>query len=130
LGGGQKVKLQRGTIALFNLDRPSGGHARRGLRACVVISSADVNSDLRFPFVCVAPLTSTPGRGMLYPSFAPGKNGLTKKSYALLDQLCSVHKRRAQRTFGRLAPSELLAIDEALGVFLGLGERDETVSKT
>jgi mRNA interferase MazF len=62
-------------------------------------------------------------RGLLYPPLAPGKSGLAKKSFALIDHLRSVDKRRVRSVFGELAPEEIAAIDEGLAVFLGLGER-------
>jgi mRNA-degrading endonuclease toxin of MazEF toxin-antitoxin module len=54
---------------------------------------------------------------------APGKSGLAKKSYALIDHLRSVDKRRVRSVFGELAREKIAAIDEGLAVFLGLGER-------
>jgi hypothetical protein len=34
-----------------------------------------------------APITGTPGKGLLYPPLTPGKSGLAKKSFALIDHL-------------------------------------------
>jgi hypothetical protein len=36
-----------------------------------------------------------------------------------------VDKRRIRRVFGELAPEEIVAVDEGLAVFLGLGGRPE-----
>jgi mRNA-degrading endonuclease toxin of MazEF toxin-antitoxin module len=36
---------------------------------------------------------------MLYPRLAPGQSGLSKKSFALIDQLRSIDKRRARHRF-------------------------------
>ena len=76
-----------------------------------------------FSLVCVVPVTGTPGEGLLYPSLAAGKSGLTKRSFALIDHLRSIDKRGIRRVFGELAPEDIEAIDEGLAVFLGLGER-------
>ena len=54
---------------------------------------------------------------------APGQSGLAKKSFALIDHLRSIDKRRIRRVFGELAREEIAAIDEGLAVFLGLGDR-------
>jgi mRNA-degrading endonuclease toxin of MazEF toxin-antitoxin module len=66
------------------------------------------------------PVTGTPGEGALYPELSPGKSGLTKTSYALVDHLRSIDKRRIRRVFGRIAAGELTALDQGLELFLGL----------
>jgi mRNA interferase MazF len=114
------MKLDRGTVLLLELD-PSRGHEQRGVRPCVAVSDPAVNVDQRFPLIAVVPITGTPGTGALYPALSPGKSGLTKASYALVDHLRSVDKRRIRRVFGRVKDDELAAIDEGLELFLGLG---------
>jgi mRNA interferase MazF len=116
------VRLGRGAVVVVELD-PTIGHEQHGVRPCVVVSDPDVISDQRFPLVCVVPVTGTPGEGLLYPPLAPGQSGLAKKSFALIDQLRSIDKRRIRRVFGELAREEITAIDEGLAVFLGLGDR-------
>lgn len=116
------MKLNRGTVVVIELD-PTIGHEQRGLRPCIVVSDPDVISDQRFPLLCVVPITGTPGEGLLYPPLAPGRSGLAKKSFALIDHLRSVDKRRVRRVYGELAHEEISAVDEGLAVFLGLSER-------
>ena len=116
------MKLGRGSIVVVELD-PTFGHEQRSVRQCIVVSDPDVISDQRFPLVCVVPVTGTPGEGLLYPPLAPGQSGLAKKSFALIDHLRSIDKRRVRRVFGELAREEIAAIDEGLGVFLGIGDR-------
>jgi mRNA interferase MazF len=116
------VKLDRGTVILLDLN-PTVGHEQRGVRPCVVVSDPDVVADQRFPLLCVVPVTGTPGEGALYPPLSPGQSGLTKLSYALIDQLRSVDKRRVRRAFGQIDRRELGAVDEGLALFLGLGDR-------
>jgi mRNA interferase MazF len=106
-------------VVLIELD-PTVGHEQRGVRPCVVVSNPDVISDQRFPLICVVPLTGTPGQGLLYPELAPGESGLAKRSFALIDHLRSVDKRRVRKVFGALARREIEAIDEGLAAFLGL----------
>ena len=115
------MRLGRGSVVVIQLD-PTVGREQRGVRPCVVVSDPDVISDQRFPLVCVVPVTGTPGQGLLYPELAPGKSGLAKRSFALIDHLRSVDKRRVRRVFGELARHEIAAIDEGLAAFLGLGE--------
>ena len=116
------MKPERGTVVLLDLD-PAIGHEQRGVRPCVIVSDPDVVSDQRFPLVCVVPVTGTHGEGALYPVLQPGPSGLSKTSYALIDHLRSVDKRRVRRVFGPLARSEVSALDEGLALFLGLAER-------
>lgn len=113
------MTLDRGTVVLVELD-PTIGHEQRGIRPCVMVSDPGVNADQRFPLIAVVPITGTAGEGALYPSLAPGPSGLTKASYALVDHLRSIDKRRIRRVFGQVSPSELASIDQGLELFLGL----------
>jgi hypothetical protein len=83
--------------------RPAGGRYRSNRRQ----QRPDVIADQRFRLVC-----GTPGDGLLYPPLAPGQSGLAKKSFAPIDELRSIDKRRIRRVFGELAPEEMTAIDE------------------
>ena len=114
------MKVGRGSVVIVELD-PTVGHEQHGIRPCVVISDPDVIRDQRFPLVCVVPVTGTPGAGLLYPSLAAGPSGLAKASFALIDQLRSIDKRRIRRVFGEVTSEEIAAIDEGLVAFLGLG---------
>ena len=109
----------RGTVVLVELD-PTVGHEQRGVRPCIAVSDPDVNADQRFPLIAVIPITGTPGEGALYPELGTGKSGLTKISYALIDHLRSIDKRRIRRVFGRVSLAELAVIDQGLELFLGL----------
>jgi len=116
------VTIGRGTVVLAELD-PTIGHEQRGVRPCVIVSDPDVVSNQRFPLVCVVPITGTPGEGLLYQALAPGESGLAKNSFAMIDQLRSVDKRRVRRVFGELSQGEIEAVDEGLAAFLGLTDR-------
>jgi mRNA interferase MazF len=116
------LKLDRGAIILVDLD-PTRGHEQRGQRPCIVVSDPEVGTDQRFPLVCVVPVTGTAGEGALYPPLRPGNSGLKKDSWALVDQLRSVDKRRVRRVFGRITREEMSRVEEGLALFLGLGER-------
>jgi mRNA interferase MazF len=116
------MRLDRGAIVLVKLG-PTIGHEQHGARPCIVVSDPDVIGDQRFPLVCVVPISGTPAEGLLYPPLAPGKSGLVKKSFALIDQLRSIDKRRVRRVFGELSREEIGAIDEGMAIFLGLGDK-------
>jgi mRNA interferase MazF len=122
------MTLGRGAVIVVELD-PAMGHEQRGVRPCIVVSDPDVTSDQRFPLVCVVPVSGTAGEGVLYPPLAPGSSGLTKTSFALIDHLRSIDKRRVRRVFGEINREEMAAIDDGLSMFLGLSDpshkRDE-----
>jgi mRNA interferase MazF len=113
------MKLGRGTVVLIDLD-PTLGHEQRGVRPCVVVSDLAVVADQRYPLLCVVPITGTPGQGALYPLLSPGPSGLAKPSYALIDHLRSIDKRRVRKVFGQLPQAELRSLNEGLSLFLGL----------
>ena len=114
------MTLERGTVVLVELD-PTVGHEQRGVRPCVAVSDPEVNGDQRFPLIAVVPVTRTAGVGALYPALAPGASGLTKPSFALVDHICSIDKRRIRRMFGQVSQADLAKIDQGLELFLGLG---------
>ncbi len=116
------MRIDRGTVVLVELD-PTVGREQRGVRPCVVVSDPAVNAEQRFPLVAVVPVTGTAGEGALYPALAPGASGLTKASFALVDQVRPVDKRRIRRVFGAVAAPELAAVDQGLELFLGLASR-------
>ncbi|HEV7507354.1 MAG TPA: type II toxin-antitoxin system PemK/MazF family toxin [Thermoanaerobaculia bacterium] len=119
MGGHGRVKPGRGIIVVLSLD-PTVGHEQKGVRPCVVVSASEVIAEQRYPLVCVVPITGTPGEGALYPPLKPGASGLGKLSFALIDQLRSVDKRRITRFLGRVSVEELKTIDEGLRLYLGL----------
>lgn len=113
------MTLERGTVVLVELD-PTLGQEQRGVRPCITVSDPAVNADQRFPLIAVVPVTATEGSGALYPALAPGSSGLTKASYALVDHLRSIDKRRIRRIFGQVSLAELARVDQGLELFLGL----------
>jgi mRNA interferase MazF len=115
------VTLDRGAVVLVELDL-TVGREQQGVRPCVAVSDPSVNAAQRFPLIAVVPVTGTAGVGALYPALSPGTSGLTKTSYALIDHLRSIDKRRIRRVYGQLSSSELAGIDQGLELFLGLGK--------
>jgi len=117
--GASEVILHRGSVVLVDLE-PTRGHEQRGTRPCLVVSDPAVAAAQRFPLICVVPLTTAPGHGVLYPSLAAGKSGLKRPSHALLEQIRSIDKRRVLRIYGTITADELAAVDEGLLLYLGL----------
>ncbi len=113
------MKLDRGTLVLVGLD-PTRGHEQRGVSPCIIVSDPEVTEDQRYPLLCVVPLTGRSGQGALYPELAAGSGGLRRRSFALLDQIRTVDKRRVLKIYGRITVQELDAVDEGLRLLLGL----------
>jgi len=111
--------VPRGTVVTLSLD-PTVGSEQRGVRPCVIVSDPDVAGEQRYPLVAVVPLTRTAGEGALYPGLAPGDSGIRSVSFALVDQVRSVDKRRIRGIGRSVAVGELEAIDAGLRLFLGL----------
>ena len=111
--------MKRGTVVLVSLN-PTRGHEQHGARPCVVVTDPAVSSKQRFPMLAVVPLIGTPGEGALYPNLLPGPSGLRQPSWALIDQLRAVDKRRVTKVFGVVSEDEVRDIDEGIRLFLGL----------
>ncbi len=109
----------RGTVVTLSLD-PTVGSEQRGVRPCVIVSDPDVAGEQRYPLVAVVPLTRAPGEGALYPRIEPGDSGIRSVSFALVDQVRSVDKRRIRGIGRSVAPPQMDAIDAGLCLFLGL----------
>ena len=112
-------KVPRGTVVTLSLD-PTVGSEQRGVRPCVIVSDPEVAGEQRYPLVAVVPLTRTPGEGALYPSLEPGDSGIRTVSFALVDQVRSVDKRRVRGIGRRVAQGDMESIDAGLRLFLGL----------
>jgi mRNA interferase MazF len=123
------LNIERGSVVLLDLD-PTRGHEQRGLRPCVVVSDQEVAAEQRFPLIGVVPLTRTAGVGALYPELRPGASGLTSRSFALIDHVRSVDKRRLKRVYGLVEVEELAAIAEGLALFFGLDRPSATRAST
>ena len=105
--------MVRGEV--FRLPAPRGarGHEQRGARFAVVVQ-ADEFLDLSTTLV--AP-TST---GALPASFRPTIRVEDRETRVLVEQTTVVDPQRLGRSAGRLDAPELRAVDEALGLILGL----------
>lgn len=98
----------------------AGGQAYAGKPRPVVILQDD-----RFDAtssVTVCPLTSDPTSARLFrvgiePS---ADNGLRKRSQAMTDKIVTIPRARIRDHIGRLTESEMVALNRAVFVFLGL----------
>lgn len=102
----------------------AGGQAYAGKPRPVVILQDD-----RFDAtssVTVCPLISDPTSARLFRvSIEPSPaNGLRKRSYAMTDKIVTVPKTRIRDCVGRLNESDIVALNRAVFVFLGLAGSD------
>lgn len=111
--------IERGSVILVDLD-PTIGHEQRGLRPCIVVSDDEAVSSQRYPLIAIVPLSARAGEGALYPVVDAGTSGLRQRSWALVDQVRSVDKRRVVRRIGRLEDRARAAVDDGLRLYLGL----------
>lgn len=105
-------------VAKFNIFKvdfnPTIGSEISKVRPCIVVSPDEMNRSLST--VIVVPLTSTPPRTL--PTRIPIKpsplNKLKNESYAVLDQLKTIDKRRIIEDWGEISESEKHNITDTL----------------
>lgn len=104
--------MNKFSIVLINLD-PTVGHEVKKTRPCVVISPDEMNNVLQT--IIVAPITTTdktlPTRILIK---ATDQSGLKDDSYAMLDQIKTIDKRRVQKQLGTVSESEKLNLTATL----------------
>lgn len=100
---------------IYKVDfNPTIGAEINKVRPCVVVSPDEMNNVLST--VMVVPLTSTPPRSLptrvlIKPT---AKNKLKNDSYAVLDQLKTIDKRRVIEDMGVISEKEKLDITDTL----------------
>ena len=105
--------MVRGEVFRLPSRREARGHEQRGARYAVVVQADEF---LELSTTLVAP-TSTSARPA---SFRPTITLDGVETRVLVEQTTVVDPERLGRSAGRLDTSELLAVDEALGLILAL----------
>ena len=106
--------MRRGEIWWVEFD-PSVGSEIRKTRPAVIVSNDAANRNLAR--VVVIPLTSNTGRQF------PGEAIVTavgQSSKAMADQIMAADKLRLKSQLGALSKSDMLAVEDAIKVHLGL----------
>jgi mRNA interferase MazF len=106
--------MKRGDVWWVEFD-PSVGSEIRKTRPAVIVSNDAANRNLAR--VVVVPLTSSTGR--LYPGEALVSIG-EQQSKAMADQIMTADKARLKSRLARLAKADMLAVEAAILVHLGM----------
>lgn len=106
--------MLRGEVWWVEFD-PAVGSEIRKIRPAVIVSNDAANRNLAR--VVVVPLTSNTGRQY------PGEAVITvagQRSKAMADQIMAADKIRLKSLLGALSKGDLLAVEDAIKVHLGL----------
>jgi mRNA interferase MazF len=106
--------MQRGEVWWVEFD-PAVGSEVRKTRPAIIVSNDAANRNLAR--VIVVPLTSSTTR--LYPGEAL-VTAVGQTSKAMADQIMAADKSRLTRLLGVVSKADLLAIEDAMRVQLGL----------
>ena len=106
--------MQRGEVWWVEFD-PAVGSETRKTRPAVIVSNNSANRNLAR--VVVVPLTSNTERQ--YPGEAV-VSVVGKSSKAMTDQIMAADKTRLKSQLGTLSKADMLAVEDAIKVHLGL----------
>ena len=113
------MKVRRGDLYYADLS-PVVGSEQGGVRPVIVVQN-DVGNKYS-PTIIVAPVTSQMNKAKLptHVKIKGNKYGLPKNSVALLEQLCSLDKKRLREKIGSFSNDIMNKINEAISISLAL----------
>jgi mRNA interferase MazF len=116
------LDLERGAVVTVRLDAGEGSEIRRTRPAAVVSNDAACRFDA---VVQIVPITRLPNRELRpYESRVESEvSGVNRPSRLVANQVRTISKQRIGRRIGRLDAPEIEALDRALEIQLGLGQR-------
>lgn len=123
------ISVKRGDIYYADLS-PVVGSEQGGLRPVLIIQN-DVGNRYS-PTVIAAAITSRMGKTKLptHIDITADKVGLAKDSIVLLEQIRTLDKRRLKEKMGHLDETMMSAVNAAIAVSFGLGDRAEAIGRS
>ena len=116
--------MKRGDVFLADLEPIRGSEAKKARPVVLVANEASLSAAASFSrgVVTVVPCTSSLSiRGAMHVALRPTKlNGLRVPSKAQTEQIRSIDVSRLLRPLGKLGPSDLAAVEDALRYHLTL----------
>jgi len=110
--------MQRGDIYFADLN-PVIGSEQGGIRPVLIVQNNLGNK--HSPTVIVAAITSKTDKSSLPTHIEISENsGLSKKSIVLLEQIRTLDKKRIFNRIGRVSKEDLIKIDSALSISIGV----------
>jgi mRNA interferase MazF len=111
--------VKRGDIFYADLS-PVVGSEQGGIRPVIVIQN-DVGNKYS-PTIIIAAITSQINKAKLptHIEISSEEYGLNKDSVVLLEQIRTVDKKRLKEKIGHMTDSDMLKVDEALMISVGL----------
>lgn len=115
----EDVLPRRGEVWLVNFN-PGRGSEQKGTRPALVLQN-DIGNKFAMTTI-IAAITTTIKPYPIAVVCEKGEGGLPQKSMVNLAQLLTIDKKRLLKSLGRISPSKLHEIDQALLRSLGLTE--------
>ena len=111
--------VKRGDIFYADLS-PVVGSEQGGIRPVIVIQN-DVGNKYS-PTIIIAAITSQINKAKLptHIEISSEEYGLNKDSVVLLEQIRTVDKKRLKEKLGHMTDSDMLKVDDALMISVGL----------
>lgn len=116
--------MKRGEIYYIATDFREYGHEQRAGRPAVIVSADDVpgayDGTVQVVYMTTQPKTDSPAHVTT--------DSLIRTSTILCEQITTVSKNRVGKYFGKLTAAEMMRVDDALAISLGIAPEPGTHS--